>query len=160
MSLFLATLWPFIFTDVIYSSMFLITILNGFNKGTFIHCHLLTLKYLMPPELSRSLSRHRAVRDWIFQYCCLVVSIICTLIVYLFVRKLFFRSTYDMHHCELGGPVRFVVWSIHPCNYDFSLMLFPLFRRLLLLDWMISTGAVKVYISFLRISTPQCMPDL
>lgn len=138
--------------------MFLINILDGFNKDAFIHCHLLILKCLMLPEASESLSRcSEGLNISIF---CIMDSVFCTLIVYLFGRKVFVHTTYNIHHRRTRWPVGFVVWSIHPCNHDFSWMLFPLFRRLLLLNWMTSTGAVKISISFIRISIPQCMPDL
>lgn len=55
-----------------------------------------------------------------------------------------------IYHRETSSEsLGFVVWGIHPCNYDFSLMLFLFLRGLLLLVCKIANGAVKFSISFL-----------
>ena len=129
--------------------MFLITILNEFSKGTFTHCHLLTLF-----SAAWSIPVTFQTEQWETKYFSAVAlwSPFSALWLYIYFSE---RHSPIVHILciteELGDPVGFVVWCIHPCTYGFSLMLFPLFRRLLLLDWMISTGAKKFYISFLRI---------
>lgn len=127
--------------------MFLINILDGFNKDAFIHCHLLILKCLMLPEASESLSRCSEGLNISIFWLWTPFSALW-LCIYLEGR---YSSILHIIYItgELGGPVGFVVWSIHPCNHDFFWMLFPLFRRLLLLDWMTSTVLWKFLLALL-----------